>query len=307
MILIISNSHDESSTQVIEWLENLGKKWFRVNENELIDLEFLGKEIQFKIDNNTFLLSQIDSVWYRRGFLNFNWANYTIDNNIDRVLQNEKVKIINFIYFLLKEKKNINNYFNAEVNKLIVSKIANDIGIKVTDDYLFSKKDNLCKTLTKSTKFISKTISGDSMLLYKNFTVLNYTKLINFDADYSDQFYPSLVQAYIEKKYELRIFYLAGAFYTMAIFSQKDNQTSIDFRAYNRVKPNRRVPFNLPKSIEYKLDVLMKQLNLNCGSIDMIVTPTNEYVFLEVNPLGQFAAVSYYCNYNLEKHIANYL
>lgn len=191
--------------------------------------------------------------------------------------------------------------------KLIVSKIANNIGIKVTDDYLFSKKDNLYKTLNKSIKFISKTVSGDSMLLYKDFTVLNYTTLINFDVDYSERFYPSLVQGYIEKKYELRIFYLAGAFYTMAIFSQKDNQTTIDFRVYNRAKPNRRVPFELPQSIEYKLDALMRKLDLNCGSIDMIVTPTNEYVFLEVNPIGQFAAVSYFCNYNLEKRIANYL
>lgn len=307
MILIISDSHDQSSTHVIEWLENLGKRWFRVNENEFVDLEFLGKEIQFKINNTVFLLSQIESIWYRRGFLNFNWTEEIIDNNIDRVLKNEKNKIISYIQFLLKEKKSINNYINSDVNKLIVSRIASKLDIKVTDDYLFSKKDILNKTLDKSKKFISKTISGDSMMLYKNFTVFNYTSLINFDEDFSEQFLPSLVQTYVEKKYELRIFYLAGNFYTMAIFSQKDNKTAIDFRAYNREKPNRRVPFDLPKSIEYKLDLLMKKLDLNCGSIDMIVTPNNEFVFLEVNPVGQFAAVSYFCNYNLEKHLANYL
>jgi D-alanine-D-alanine ligase-like ATP-grasp enzyme len=51
----------------------------------------------------------------------------------------------------------------------------------------------------------------------------------------------------------------------------------------------------------------MNKLDLNCGSIDMIVTPKNEYVFLEVNPVGQFGMVSYPCNYNLEKKIAEYL
>ena len=50
--------------------------------------------------------------------------------------------------------------------------------------------------------------------------------------------------------------------------------------------------------------LLMKQLQLESGSIDMVVTPNNEYVFLEVNPVGQFDYVSKLCNYFIEKEIA---
>jgi hypothetical protein len=39
----------------------------------------------------------------------------------------------------------------------------------------------------------------------------------------------------------------------------------------------------------------------------MIVTPEKKYVFLEVNPIGQFNQVSIPCNYFLEKKIADYL
>jgi hypothetical protein len=39
----------------------------------------------------------------------------------------------------------------------------------------------------------------------------------------------------------------------------------------------------------------------------MIVTPEGEYVFLEVNPTGQFGWVSDNCNYYLEEKIANHL
>jgi len=46
---------------------------------------------------------------------------------------------------------------------------------------------------------------------------------------------------------------------------------------------------------------------LNSGSIDILVTPNNEYVFLEVNPVGQFGMVSQPCNYYLEKRIAERL
>lgn len=51
----------------------------------------------------------------------------------------------------------------------------------------------------------------------------------------------------------------------------------------------------------------MTKVEMNSGSIDMIVTLNNNYVFLEVNPVGQFWQVSYLCNYYLEKKIAHYL
>ena len=51
----------------------------------------------------------------------------------------------------------------------------------------------------------------------------------------------------------------------------------------------------------------MDNLDLNSGSIDIILTPDNKYVFLEVNPVGQFEQVSFPCNYGLFKEVAEYL
>jgi D-alanine-D-alanine ligase-like ATP-grasp enzyme len=93
----------------------------------------------------------------------------------------------------------------------------------------------------------------------------------------------------------------------MAIFSQKDKTTTIDFRNYNSEIPNRTVPFILPENIKKGLIELTKKIGINSGSIDMIVTPENDYIFLEVNPVGQFGMTSYPCNYNLEKRIAEFL
>ena len=83
--------------------------------------------------------------------------------------------------------------------------------------------------------------------------------------------------------------------------------TKIDFRNYNRKKPNRTPPYDLPNRIEKKIKSCMKALNLNSGSIDMIVTPNDDYIFLEVNPVGMFWQVSFPCNYNIEEQIAKYL
>jgi glutathione synthase/RimK-type ligase-like ATP-grasp enzyme len=93
----------------------------------------------------------------------------------------------------------------------------------------------------------------------------------------------------------------------MAIFSQLDMQTSIDFRNYNLTKPNRTVPFKLPAHVESKLIQLMSILGQKTGSIDIIVTDEKEFVFLEVNPVGQYGMVSYPCNYELNMKMAEYL
>lgn len=83
----------------------------------------------------------------------------------------------------------------------------------------------------------------------------------------------------IDKKYEIRTFYLKGKFYSMAIFSQNDSKTVVDFRNYNIEKPNRTVPYNLPKSITHKISQLMRNLEMNCGSIDLIYGKDDEFYF----------------------------
>ena len=77
-----------------------------------------------------------------------------------------------------------------------------------------------------------------------------------------------------------------------------------DFRNYNIDKPNRYVPFLLPKDIEEKLLNLLEDLDLNTGSVDLIYDNDDNYVFLEINPVGQFGMVSINCNYHIEKMIS---
>ena len=77
MILIISNNYDASATDVIEQLQILNKKWIRINESDILNLQFLGKDLKFNVGELVFNLNDIQSVWYRRGFLNINW-NYFI-------------------------------------------------------------------------------------------------------------------------------------------------------------------------------------------------------------------------------------
>jgi len=308
MILILSDETDSSTTNVVEWLYYLKKDFIRINAQTKIKLDFVGNDVILITDDNLIKLSDIKSFWYRRGYINIKNNFKTNINQLDELINDEFNKIIEFLYFKLNSKRHLNSIMNSDVNKLIVNEIAKGIGIKTPNDLIFSNCNELEKVLNNSNQsYITKTVSGNCVQYFDDFSIYNYTKEINSSDIKAKYFFPSLVQNKIEKKYELRIFYLDGAFYSMAIFSQKDNQTRVDFRQYNDEKPNRTVPYKLPQTEEEKLNLLMKKINLNCGSIDMIVTSNNEYLFLEINPVGQFGMVSYPCNYNLEKKIAEYL
>ncbi|MEI7597121.1 MAG: hypothetical protein WCK02_15340 [Bacteroidota bacterium] len=145
--------------------------------------------------------------------------------------------------------------------------------------------------------------------VFKNIKLSTYTAIVddNFINNLNDEFAPTCFQEEIIKTVEIRTFYLDKKTYSMAIFSQSDQTTSVDFRNYNYKKPNRTMPFNLPISINDKLILFMNKVGLNCGSFDLIYTPNKDFYFLEINPVGQYGMVSHPCNYYLDKVIADYL
>ena len=187
-------------------------------------------------------------------------------------------------------------------------KMAQEAGLKTPDAILTNSKEQLKTFASRYDQIICKNI-GEISALYYHKLFMTYTSVITpgFIEQLPDHFYLSLFQEAIDKEFEIRVFYLNGSLYSMAIFSSQDPQTRIDFRMYNAEKPNRTVPLQLPADIETKIKEFMKRVNLTTGSLDLIYSQQGEYYFLEVNPVGQFGMVSFPCNYYLEKEVAEHL
>jgi ATP-GRASP peptide maturase of grasp-with-spasm system len=319
-IVIISSEQDASTDDVIDWIKHYGKIFYRINESSAILV--CGIEIGIKnamlieVDGLRIDLDVIDAFWYRRDNFTITFPAITINKNfpfkkeIELNLQYEKKRMIEYIHFKLLQKRSIGSYFRTNINKLITLEMAREIGISVPRTLLTTRKGELARFREGKSDIICKAISEAILIADIDYGyIYNYTNVLSdglFDK-LNETFPLSLFQHKIEKKYELRIFYLHGQFYSMAIFSQADEQTSVDFRRYNRKKPNRAVPYALPAHIKEKLAELMKKIGLDTGSIDMAVNQDDEYFFFEVNPIGQFGMTSHPCNYYLEKKIAEYL
>ena len=97
---------------------------------------------------------------------------------------------------------------------------------------------------------------------------------------------PCYFQEYIAKQYELRVTVIAGQVFAAKIHSQDDARTAVDCRDMSA--DIRYEAVQLPTEIANLCREFVSGYGLNFSALDIIVTPENEYVFLENNPNGQF-------------------
>lgn len=122
-----------------------------------------------------------------------------------------------------------------------------------------------------------------------------------------ERFVLTLFQECIDAEFEIRVFYLDGQFYATAIIITEKENNVVDVKLNYESENINWLPYKLPEEYEEELDAFMKLINLNTGSLDIMRTKEGDYVMLEINPVGQFSAPGYRCNYNLEEKIANWL
>jgi glutathione synthase/RimK-type ligase-like ATP-grasp enzyme len=100
---------------------------------------------------------------------------------------------------------------------------------------------------------------------------------------------PTMFQPYVDKAFELRVVVMGDKIFAAKMDSQADEASRIDWRGGD---PDHEI-FVLPPEVEAALQRLMSSFGLNFASLDMIVTPEGEYVFLELNPNGQWLWLEY--------------
>ncbi|KKT38821.1 MAG: RimK domain protein ATP-grasp [Parcubacteria group bacterium GW2011_GWA2_44_13] len=102
---------------------------------------------------------------------------------------------------------------------------------------------------------------------------------------------PVFSQEYVKKRCEHRVMVIGEKILSCRIDSQASEKTMIDWRHYDfeRVMHEQVV---LPLVIQQKLLRFMEEIELRYGAIDMIETPDGDFVFLEVNPSGQWGWIA---------------
>ncbi|MFK8164128.1 MAG: hypothetical protein AB8H12_16910 [Lewinella sp.] len=313
MITIVSEEQDIMTDLTMEWLVAKKAPTRRIQDFEPQTFHIdINNEVRIENDE----LTDKSYYWTRRGRENYIPA--TIDNHFSdeqpvyRYLEQDELVVSSYMETRRKQQLDQNNsgsfFAEKKNNKLTNLEFAKSVGLLIPPTCVTNCKAVLTQFLQRYKKVITKDLRSPVYLPEAKGTLTSSGVISIGLADLdsmAENFAAVFVQENISKQFEIRSFLFQKAIFSMAIFSQNDQLTATDFRNYNDARPNRCVPFQLPPSVEKKLLNFMELAELDTGSIDLIYTPEGKYVFLEVNPMGQFHWLSENCNYYLEHFIAD--
>ncbi|HNL82394.1 MAG TPA: grasp-with-spasm system ATP-grasp peptide maturase [Chitinophagaceae bacterium] len=315
MVLIYSNNTDWSTNDVMLWMHYLGGNTQRIHINDTILNDRFNIQLSFSGRNQVYIsgksIKNLKSIWFRRtDEINYTkLKNEIYYNYVKDLISNELKYTRQAFYKLNKKSRWLTHPDIVQTDKIEALLNFKECGLEIPETIITNNKTDLLRFIKKYKRIIIKPIFNMEEIAIENKRFLQYTTEITYEIieKLPDVFFPALFQKLIVKELEIRSFVLMDKVYSMAIFSQNNSSTTLDFRNKTTQNNVRTVPYKLPTEIEGKMCKYMKIMKMNNGSIDIIKTRNNKYIFLEINSVGQFGMVSFPCNYFLEREIAKTL
>jgi ATP-grasp ribosomal peptide maturase len=174
-------------------------------------------------------------------------------------------------------------------------KLASSCGLEIPPSLITNDPDAVVRFFEDCKgEVIYKTLSGGMTLSETGNASSIYTSRVTVDDLREIQrvrHTACLFQGNVPKRVELRITIIGAQVFTAEIYSQHSEKTATDWRAsYQDLSYGRH---QLPAEIRDKCLAITQQLGLAYAAIDMILTPDDKYVFLEINPNGQWGWIEH--------------
>ena len=294
-ILIITNDHDEHADAVIRELAARDVEVFRFHPEEFPHASSLSLGIRdgrvqgvIRDADHAVALDDICAAWYRRARNLFEGHRLSLTSEkLDNYVRAQSTATLAALCEGLETLwvGHPHRLRRAEVKALQLLK-ASEAGLK-TPPTLISNDEAQVATFVDAL--------GDAECAIKPLVAVGVTDAQGYRLPLtttlprghsleSVAMAPTIFQPYIEKAYELRCVVIGERIFAAKIHSQASETTRTDWRAG---EPEHEV-YVLPEPVEASIRRLMDSFGLNFASLDMIVTPEGEFVFLELNPNGQW-------------------
>lgn len=307
-ILIPTFVKDIHATAVEIQLKKMGHRvirWFGADFPELSSLAVCGSNfdksfIQFKEgnENHRISLSEIDIFWNRRHSKPIITAPLLHSDN-DIAIQESQSFLHGFFSLISNKSFSVNHYDFARRSESKTMQLmeANSVGFQIpttlisndpTEIKSFIANNNTSRTIYKPHKPVMWTSEEKVAICLTNEVTLD--KLPNDDIL---RLTPGIFQERVEKSFEIRVTCMGASIVAVKLNSQSIAEAKLDWRGVSPSKLKIEL-FELPPEVKLKCLKLLEKLNLVFGCIDLIVTPDYEFIFLEINQMGQFLWIEEY-------------
>lgn len=316
MIICLSHSQDFYTIDlVMESLRASGTDAYRFNTDTFShELRFRyhpdnGKpSFHIEADGRSFHSSDITAVWYRKM-----WdirAPESLDTAYRHMFYQEYNTMRDLLFDSLGNVPWMNPMRQDHLiggNKAIQLELAQQSGLDIplslfTNDAAavrdFFYHGCAGQMITKLHGSLSRSMSG-------NTPFFPTTRVTEADLDRLDSlaFCPMIFQELIPKAYELRIAYVDGIFFAGKIDATASQRGPTDWRVASDI-PFHWQAYELPGRIQEQLHRMMQDMGLVFGAIDMMRHTDGRYIFLEVNPQGEWGMLQHDLAYPIAQTIA---
>ncbi|MDJ0620554.1 MAG: hypothetical protein QNJ63_28105 [Calothrix sp. MO_192.B10] len=244
----------------------------------------------------TIELNQVKAVWYRRPrmpVVHSELLNSTERDSIAGECQDVLDDVWNSLDCLfLPAPRAVIKRAQMKASQL---KIAGALGFELPPTLITNSPEDLLEFYRQHNGQIISKLAGFSFFRKVGTPFCRYTEVVSkqdigyfHDIRYS----PMIFQAYVPKQVELRVIVVGQQVFAAEIHSQISYRTRHDWRRYDR-NETPYLPHALPLEIAKHCIALVNRLELCYGAIDMVLTPEGRYIFLEINPNGQYLWIEY--------------
>lgn len=304
MLLILTAPQDEHAAHVQDVLRERGYPVAVFDPADFpgkssIEIELSSqklKSLTLKQENNSLDLLQVRAIWLRRP--GRPKATDELADEVGSFVEQESAAVLNDLWSLIRCKWIPARPHQLRVagNKTMQLVAAQDLGFTVPATVLTNSPTKVLSFYQQNEGgLISKLASSSLFGLPLGQRLVRFTERVTA-ADLVHvndiSLCPMIFQSYVDKRIELRITIIGTSVFAAEIHSQATHHTKTDWRRYDMGNTVYE-PHALPPHIERQCVALTAFLGLNYSTIDMIVTPNNEYVFLELNPNGQYLWIEY--------------
>jgi glutathione synthase/RimK-type ligase-like ATP-grasp enzyme len=311
-VLVVSTIADVATDEVVRRLGSLGVSHKRLNTENLPFSSTLAYRPNKRTEQNWIELDGEampvpSSIWYRR--LRTPSKPEGMDEGIYTFcLQENRAAVLGSMLGLAgRWMSHPAAVWQAEYKPFQLS-LAVDLGLAVPPTVITNDPSAIRNAYSEFGHMVVKpTRSGHVIHQGKEFSIFTSRVLEEHLQELADaRWSPAIYQALIPKRFDLRITIVGRKIFAAAIDSQSDPAATIDWRqTTNSHLPHHAV--GLPEELRVKLFRLMDSLHLTFGAIDMIQTAADEYVFLEVNPSGQWLWLDDMVGFGISDSVAEWL
>lgn len=322
IVLVLTNATDDSTNAVLSELGQIGAKFHRFDtetfpEEKVLQMTIRDGRLTGSLKDEerweTVVLEDIRSVWYRRPAPT--WLSREMPSGYVKFIQGESQASLWSLYtmldvFWMNPPLQANHLLQH--NKMFQLQAASRVGLNVPESVITNDPAELLSFADRCGGTIAVKVlkgnffnRGESIVPLFIFTQAVRTGDIK-KRSAEVRCCPVLAQEYVPKQLEFRVTVVGNKVFACAIHSQDSEETRHDWRRYDFEKVKHEV-YHLPSEVEEGLRRLMRFWNLSYGAVDMVLTPDGKYVFLELNPNGQWLWIENLTGMPISRAIAELL